>query len=251
MPSPLTEYDPEWETFEAEAPAWLGESSYEVLGETDELELATELLAVTDERELDQFLGNLIRNDRAHGRRSRAVAARAGDRPRTERHHQANAAARRHRARDDGRRPARRVDRRRACQRCGPRARPRARGPEPRGPGARSDQAVRALRQRRGEERGVGARFRAIRRPPPFRPSQRPRAAQRRGCCHSCFQRAGAAREPPIHIRHCGGQHARHRPHATRSRLRGRDLRIRTVRLDRRNRGCVRRNRGNGACVRS
>ena len=61
MPSPLTEYDPEWETFEAEAPQWLGESSYEVLGETDELELATELLAVTDERELDQFLGNLIR----------------------------------------------------------------------------------------------------------------------------------------------------------------------------------------------
>lgn len=61
MPSPLTEYDPEWETFEAEAPAWLGESSYEVLGETDELELATELLAVTDEPELDQFLGNLIR----------------------------------------------------------------------------------------------------------------------------------------------------------------------------------------------
>ena len=101
MPSPLTEYDPEWETFEAEAPAWLGESSYEVLGETDELELATELLAVTDERELDQFLGNLIRIDRAHGRRGRAVAARAGDRPRTERHHQANAAARRHRARDD------------------------------------------------------------------------------------------------------------------------------------------------------
>ena len=41
--------------------AWLGESSYEVLGETDELELATELLAVTNERELDQFLGNLIR----------------------------------------------------------------------------------------------------------------------------------------------------------------------------------------------
>ncbi len=60
MPSPLTEYDPEWEAFEAEAPAWLGESSYEVLGELAELELATELLAVTDEHELDQFLGNLI-----------------------------------------------------------------------------------------------------------------------------------------------------------------------------------------------
>jgi uncharacterized protein (DUF697 family) len=61
MPSPLTEYNPEWETFEAEASEWLGESSYEVLGETTELELATELLAVADERELDQFLGNLIR----------------------------------------------------------------------------------------------------------------------------------------------------------------------------------------------
>ena len=60
MPSPLTEYDPEWEAFEAEAPAWLGESGYEVLGESAELELATELLAVTDEHELDQFLGNLI-----------------------------------------------------------------------------------------------------------------------------------------------------------------------------------------------
>jgi hypothetical protein len=60
MPSPLTEYDPEWETFEAEAPAWLGESSYEVLGGTNELELATELLAVSDERELDRFLGDLI-----------------------------------------------------------------------------------------------------------------------------------------------------------------------------------------------
>ena len=61
MPNPLTEYDPEWEAFEAEAPAWLGESSYEVLGESSELELATELLAVPDEHELDQFLGDLIR----------------------------------------------------------------------------------------------------------------------------------------------------------------------------------------------
>jgi uncharacterized protein (DUF697 family) len=61
MPSPLAEYDPEWEAFEAEAPEWVGERGYNVLGETAELELATELLAVTDERELDQFLGNLIR----------------------------------------------------------------------------------------------------------------------------------------------------------------------------------------------
>lgn len=60
MPSPLTEYEPEWEAFEAEAPQWLGESSYEALGSASELELATELLAVRDEYELDRFLGDLI-----------------------------------------------------------------------------------------------------------------------------------------------------------------------------------------------
>ena len=160
MPSPLTEYDPEWETFEAEAPAWLGESSYEVLGESDELELATELLAVTDEHELDQFLGNLIGTiartvgkavqsplGQAIGRGLKGVIRQtlplAGTALGT-----------------IGRRPARRIDRQRARKRCGPRARPRARGPEPRGPGARSDQAVRPLRRRRGQERGVGALFR-------------------------------------------------------------------------------------------
>lgn len=61
MPNPLVAYEPEWEAFEAEAPAWLGESSYEALGESSELELATELLAVRDEHELNQFLGDLIR----------------------------------------------------------------------------------------------------------------------------------------------------------------------------------------------
>ena len=61
MPSPLTEYNPEWETFEAEASEWPGASGYEMLDESTELELAAELLAVTDEQELDQFLGNLIR----------------------------------------------------------------------------------------------------------------------------------------------------------------------------------------------
>jgi uncharacterized protein (DUF697 family) len=61
MPSRLTAYEPEWETFEAEAPEWLGASGYRTRGETAELELAAELLAVTDEQELDQFLGNLIR----------------------------------------------------------------------------------------------------------------------------------------------------------------------------------------------
>jgi hypothetical protein len=61
MPSPLTDYDPEWETFEPEASEWSGAAGYEVLGETAEIELATELLAVRDEQELDQFLDNLIR----------------------------------------------------------------------------------------------------------------------------------------------------------------------------------------------
>ena len=60
MPSPLAEYDPELETLEGEQSAWPGESGSEVLSETDELEMAAELLAVTNEQELDQFLGNLI-----------------------------------------------------------------------------------------------------------------------------------------------------------------------------------------------
>jgi uncharacterized protein (DUF697 family) len=61
MPSPLAEYDPELEALEGEQSAWSGESDSEVLGETDELEMAAELLAVTNEQELDQFLGRLIR----------------------------------------------------------------------------------------------------------------------------------------------------------------------------------------------
>ena len=118
-------------TFEAEAPQWLGESSYEVLGETDELELATELLAVTDERELDQFLGNLIRKiarsvgatvqsplGQAIGRGLKGIIRQtlplAGTALGT-----------------IGRRTARRSNRQRACHHCGPCARPRARGTEP------------------------------------------------------------------------------------------------------------------------
>src|SRR5262245_32098856 len=68
MPSPLTEYNPEWEAFEGEESEWSGEASYEVFGETEELDLAAELLAVRDEQELDQFLRNLIRKvDRTAG----------------------------------------------------------------------------------------------------------------------------------------------------------------------------------------
>ena len=61
MASPLTEYDPELETFEGEQLEWSGEGGAGVLTETDEMELAAQLLEVRDEQELDQFLGGLIR----------------------------------------------------------------------------------------------------------------------------------------------------------------------------------------------
>ena len=61
MASPLTEYQPELELFESEQLEWSGESSGGVLGETEEMELAAELLEVRDEQELDRFLGNLIK----------------------------------------------------------------------------------------------------------------------------------------------------------------------------------------------
>jgi hypothetical protein len=62
MPSALTEYSPEWETFQEGQFEWPGESGPQVFSEIDEMDLAAELLAVRDEQELDQFLGRLIRN---------------------------------------------------------------------------------------------------------------------------------------------------------------------------------------------
>ena len=61
MASPLTEYDPELETLEGEQLEWSGEGGAGILTETDEMELAAQLLEVRDEQELDQFLGGLIR----------------------------------------------------------------------------------------------------------------------------------------------------------------------------------------------
>lgn len=60
----LVDYTPETETFEAEA--FRDESSLETQGggsvfsETEEMELASELLAVQSEQELERFLGDLI-----------------------------------------------------------------------------------------------------------------------------------------------------------------------------------------------
>jgi uncharacterized protein (DUF697 family) len=64
MQSPLTEYNPEQEVFKGEQLEWPGGKEPElpdVLGEIDEIELAAELIAVRDEQELDQFLGNFIK----------------------------------------------------------------------------------------------------------------------------------------------------------------------------------------------
>ncbi len=79
----LVDYTPETETFEAEA--FRDESSLETQGggsvfsETEEMELASELLAVQSEQELERFLGDLIsRAGQAVGYRSCA--------PRRERH---------------------------------------------------------------------------------------------------------------------------------------------------------------------
>jgi hypothetical protein len=61
MPNRLVEYEPELEIFEGEPLEWSGGGRVGVLTEIDEMELASQLLEVRDEQELDQFLGGLIR----------------------------------------------------------------------------------------------------------------------------------------------------------------------------------------------
>jgi hypothetical protein len=58
----LAEYSPQMEAFEfsAESESGLGSGSG-VFNETEEMELAAEFLEVSNEQELDQFLGDLIR----------------------------------------------------------------------------------------------------------------------------------------------------------------------------------------------
>jgi hypothetical protein len=64
--SSLMEYDPEMEMLEQEQFAW-GETEWggeaeSVLSEADEMALAAELLDVTNEEELDRFLGRVIKS---------------------------------------------------------------------------------------------------------------------------------------------------------------------------------------------
>lgn len=58
--NPLTEYSPQMEAFEFSSGEFGGSSGPGVFSESEEMELAAELLEVGDERELDQFLGDLI-----------------------------------------------------------------------------------------------------------------------------------------------------------------------------------------------
>jgi hypothetical protein len=64
MQNPLSEYNPEMEMFESEF-EWSGESTGEVIGEGELMELAAELLEVRDEQELDRFLGDVFKKVKA------------------------------------------------------------------------------------------------------------------------------------------------------------------------------------------
>jgi uncharacterized protein (DUF697 family) len=61
----LTEFEPEYETLQADEFEFendeFGDSEYGVFNEADEMDLASELLSISDEAELDQFLGKLLR----------------------------------------------------------------------------------------------------------------------------------------------------------------------------------------------
>jgi hypothetical protein len=61
MQNRLLEYSPEPEMFETDNFEWAGEAAFTVLPETEEMEAASELLAIKDEQDLDLFLGKLIR----------------------------------------------------------------------------------------------------------------------------------------------------------------------------------------------
>jgi hypothetical protein len=65
MQNPLSEYNPEMEMFESEQFEWAGETTGEVIGEGELMELAAELLEVRDEQELDRFLGDVFKKVKA------------------------------------------------------------------------------------------------------------------------------------------------------------------------------------------
>ena len=65
MQNPLSEYNPEMEMFESEQFEWSGETTGEVIGEGELMELAAELLEVRDEQELDRFLGSVFKKVKA------------------------------------------------------------------------------------------------------------------------------------------------------------------------------------------
>jgi len=58
--NPLTEYSPQYETFDQPVPMHLTRPGG-VFSEDEELELTSELLELADEQELDHFLGDLVK----------------------------------------------------------------------------------------------------------------------------------------------------------------------------------------------
>lgn len=74
MQNPLSEYNPEMEMFESEQFEWTGETTGEVLGEGELMELAAELLEVRDEQELDRFLGSVFKKVKAFANSSAGKA---------------------------------------------------------------------------------------------------------------------------------------------------------------------------------
>ena len=140
----------QWESGES----WAGEGG--LLSEADEMQLASELLGVSTEAELDQFLGKPDQEGVVGDWLGRALPDRPGGRRRAQERREEGAAARRRRAWRLLRRPARRKDRQRPGLRCWQRAGSRGREHGAGGPRVRGRQAVRPLRcQHRAESRGI------------------------------------------------------------------------------------------------
>jgi hypothetical protein len=74
MQNPLSEYNPEMELFESEQFEWSGETTGEIVGEGEVMELAAELLEVRDEQELDRFLGSVFKKVKAFANSSAGKA---------------------------------------------------------------------------------------------------------------------------------------------------------------------------------
>ena len=153
------------------------------------MELAADLLEVTDEAELDQFLGKLLKRPGAPSANSRGSLARRGRRAQGDR--QEGAAVRRRGARVFDPDPGGRDGRRHGARDGGEQAlRNGPRGPQPGGAGVRSRAPVRAARRRR---RATGGR-RSAQCPAPGGGARRRHGRAREHAPGSCGRRAAVRR---------------------------------------------------------